>query len=51
MPITALKEFLQKESTGGLPIIAAALAMLAENSPRPGGLLIAGCDFHATPRQ
>jgi len=34
MPITALKEFLQKESTGGLLIIGAAvLAMLAENSP------------------
>jgi len=34
MPITTLKEFLQKESTGGLLIIAAAiLAMLAENSP------------------
>ncbi len=34
MPITALKEFLQKESTGGLLIIAAAvLAMLAENTP------------------
>jgi Na+:H+ antiporter, NhaA family len=34
MQIAALKEFLQKESTGGLLIIAAAvLAMLAENSP------------------
>jgi len=34
MPITSVKEFLQKESAGGLLIIAAAmLAMLAENSP------------------
>jgi NhaA family Na+:H+ antiporter len=34
MPIAALKEFLQKESTGGLLIIgAAAVAMLAVNSP------------------
>jgi NhaA family Na+:H+ antiporter len=34
IPITALKEFLRKESTGGLLIIAAAvLAMVAENSP------------------
>jgi NhaA family Na+:H+ antiporter len=34
MPIAALKEFLQKESAGGLLIVAAAvLAMLAENSP------------------
>jgi NhaA family Na+:H+ antiporter len=34
MTITAVKEFLQKESAGGLLIIAAAvLAMLAENSP------------------
>ncbi len=34
MPIAALKEFLQKESAGGLLIIAAAmLAMIAENSP------------------
>jgi NhaA family Na+:H+ antiporter len=34
MPLSVLKEFLQKESTGGLLIIgAAALAMLAENSP------------------
>ena len=34
MPITTVKEFLQKESAGGLLIIAAAmLAMLAENSP------------------
>jgi NhaA family Na+:H+ antiporter len=34
MPIEALKEFLQKESAGGMLIIAAALlAMLAENSP------------------
>lgn len=34
MPITTLKEFLQKESTGGLLIIAATvLAMLAVNSP------------------
>jgi NhaA family Na+:H+ antiporter len=34
MPITSVKEFLQKESAGGLLIIAAAmLAMLSENSP------------------
>jgi NhaA family Na+:H+ antiporter len=34
MPITALKEFLHNESTGGLLIIAATvLAMLAVNSP------------------
>jgi len=34
MPIAALKEFLQKESAGGLLIIAAAvLAMFAVNSP------------------
>lgn len=34
MPITTLKEFLQKESAGGLLLVlAACLAMLVENSP------------------
>ena len=34
MPITAIREFLQKESASGLLIMGAAvLAMMAENSP------------------